>query len=157
MIRPGCRLGLDVGQVRLGVAACDPEGILAFPVTTLDRRGLSLEQLVEQLIELIQQHNASEIIVGWPAHLSGMAGQAAADVEALAQALADASPVAVRLVDERLTTVQAASQLHSVGLSAKQQRAVIDQAAAVLILQSALDQERTCNQPPGQLVSSRVN
>ena len=131
------RIGVDVGSVRVGVAASDPDGILATPVATYDR-ATSLDSLVA----LVAEREAVEVVVGHPRHLSGAAGAAAKEAEAYAAALRERVHVPVRLVDERLTTVTATRTLAERGVRGKAQRAVVDQAAAVAILQTALDTDR---------------
>jgi putative Holliday junction resolvase len=137
----GRRLGIDVGSVRIGVASSDPDGILATPVETVrrDRSG----KHVRRLAELVAELEAVEVIVGLPRTLADRTGPSAQDAIELAEALARrVAPTPVRLADERLTTVSARRSLRSAGVRAKEQRAVIDQAAAVAILQSWLDQRR---------------
>jgi putative holliday junction resolvase len=137
----GRRLGIDVGSVRIGVAASDPDGILATPVETVrrDRSGKHLRRLAELAAEL----EAVEVIVGLPRTLADRTGPSAQDAIELAETLARRiAPTPVRLADERLTTVSAQRSLRAAGVPAKEQRAVIDQAAAVAILQSWLDQRR---------------
>lgn len=137
----GRRVGIDVGSVRIGVAASDPDGILATPVETVrrDRSGKHLRRLAQLVAEL----DAVEVVVGLPRTLADRTGPAALDAIEVAEALAErVTPTPVRLADERLTTVSAQRSLREAGVRAKQQRAVIDQAAAVAILQSWLDQRR---------------
>lgn len=137
----GRRLGIDAGSVRIGVACSDPDGILATPVETVrrDRSGKHIRRLAELAAEL----EAVEVIVGLPRTLADRTGPSALDAIELAEALAARiAPVPVRLADERLTTVSAQRSLRAAGVRAKEQRAVIDQAAAVAILQSWLDQRR---------------
>jgi putative Holliday junction resolvase len=141
----GRRLGVDVGSVRIGVAASDPDGILATPVETVrrDRFGGHLRRLVALVAEL----DIVEVIVGLPRTLADRAGSSAQDAIALADELAQRLPaVPVRLADERLTTVSAQRSLRDAGIRAKAQRSVIDQAAAVAILQGWLDQRRSAAQ-----------
>jgi putative holliday junction resolvase len=137
----GRRLGIDVGSVRIGVAASDPDGILATPVETVrrDRFGGHLRRLVALVGEL----DVVEVVVGLPRTLADRAGSSAEDAIAFADELAQRlSTVPVRLADERLTTVTAQRSLRDAGIRAKAQRPVIDQAAAVAILQGWLDQRR---------------
>jgi len=155
-MRVGRRLGVDVGDVRVGVATCDPDGLIATPVETV-RQG---DGCIPRLVALSAEYEVIEVVVGLPLSLSGGEGPAAAKVRALAAELASAvAPVPVRLVDERMSTMTADSHLRASGMagtnkqSGKKRRAVIDQAAATVILQSALDAERTRNQPPGERVS----
>lgn len=130
-----------MGSVRIGVAVSDPDGILATPVETVrrDRSGRHLRRLAELTTEL----GAVEVVVGLPRTLADRTGPAAMDAIELAGQLAERiAPVPVRLADERLTTVSAQRALRASGVRAREQRAVIDQAAAVAILQSWLDQRR---------------
>jgi putative Holliday junction resolvase len=142
----GRRLGIDVGTVRIGVASSDPDGILATPVETVrrDRSGKHLRRLAELAAEL----EAVEVIVGLPRTLADRTGPSAHDAIELAEALARrVAPTPVRLADERLTTVSAQRSLRAAGVRAKDHRAVIDQAAAVAILQSWLDRRRSTTGP----------
>ncbi|MGO9226596.1 Holliday junction resolvase RuvX [Mycobacterium sp.] len=141
----GRRLGIDVGSVRIGVAGSDPDGILATPVETVrrDRSGRHLRRLAALAAEL----DAVEVVVGLPRTLADRTGPAAVDAIELAGKRAEVlahrvPPIPVRLADERLTTVSAQRSLREAGVRAREQRAVIDQAAAVAILQSWLDQRR---------------
>jgi putative holliday junction resolvase len=150
-MRPGVRLAVDPGQVRIGVAACDPQARLAVPVETVPRGPGDLARLAD----LVAERAAIEVVVGLPRSLSGADGPAAGRAREFATALAAAVGVPVRLVDERLTTVSATRQLQAAGRSSRQQRDVVDQAAAVVLLQDALDTERATGQLPGELVSAR--
>jgi putative pre-16S rRNA nuclease len=137
----GRRLGIDVGSVRIGVACSDPDAVLATPVETVrrDRSGRHLRRLADLAAEM----QAVEVIVGLPRTLADRTGPAAIDAIELAEALARRiDPIPVRLADERLTTVSAQRSLRAAGVRAREQRAVIDQVAAVAILQSWLDQRR---------------
>lgn len=130
-----------MGSVRIGVACSDPDAILATPVETVrrDRNGKHLRRLVALAAEL----DAVEVVVGLPRTLADRTGPSAIDAIEVADALAQRiAPTPVRLADERLTTVAAQRSLRAAGVRAKEQRAVIDQAAAVAILQSWLDQRR---------------
>lgn len=137
----GRRLGIDVGTVRIGVAVSDPDAVLATPVETVRREKGG--QHLRRLVALVGEYEAVEVIVGLPRTLADRAGSSAADAVDLADRLADRiAPVRVRLADERLTTVTAQRSLREAGVRARGQRAVVDQAAAVAILQSWLDQRR---------------
>jgi putative Holliday junction resolvase len=136
-------MGVDVGAVRVGVALSDPGGILASPLTTLPRDAADDSDVME-LARLAVEHGVVEIVVGLPRTLAGKRGPAALAAEEYAARLANrATPVPVRLFDERLTTVIASRTLSDRGVRGKRQRAVVDQAAAVAILQSWLDAERS--------------
>lgn len=149
------RLGVDVGESRVGVAACDPAGTIAVPVQTLTRdhdRFADLDRLVAE----VQERGVVEVIVGLPRGLSGLEGLAAERARGYAVALRRRlTGVPVRLWDERLTTVDAHRMLRDSGVAGARQRATVDQAAAVLILQSALDAERSTGAPAGQIVGGR--
>ena len=130
-----------MGSVRIGVACSDPDAILATPVETVrrDRNGKHLRRLAALAAEL----EAVEVVVGLPRTLADRTGPSALDAIEMADALAQrVAPTPVRLADERLTTVAAQRSLRAAGVRAKEQRAMIDQAAAVAILQSWLDQRR---------------
>jgi putative Holliday junction resolvase len=138
----GVRLGVDVGSVRVGVARSDPSGVLATPLVTLSRDATG-DSDITRLVELVAEYDAVEIVVGLPRSLSGREGPAAQTARRYATTLADRAPVPVHLVDERLTTVVASRTLTAQGVRGRRQRAVVDQAAAVLILQSWLDSTRS--------------
>ncbi|MCF6508218.1 Holliday junction resolvase RuvX [Blastococcus sp. MG754426] len=134
-------LGVDVGTVRVGLALSDPTGTLAGPLETLRRARDGAD--LDRLAALVVEHEVSEVVVGEPVHLSGAAGASAQDAADYAQELADRIPdVPVNLIDERLSTVTAASHLRDGGIDSRRQRAVIDQAAAVVILQQYLDSRK---------------
>ena len=147
-MRSGVRLGVDVGTVRVGVARSDLHGMLATPVETVQRGAGDLERVLVIATEL----DAMELVVGLPLALSGRETASTADARRFAQQLAELASVPVRLVDERLSTVSANNAIRSSGKSQKQSRSIIDQVAAVIILQHALDFERAASAPPGALV-----
>lgn len=148
-MRTGPRLGIDVGAVRIGVAVCDPSGLLATPVETV----VAGKAALARLVALASEHEVVEVVVGLPLSLSGEEGSAAEAARTLASGLASAlASVPVRLVDERLSTVTATAALRGSGVPGRKQRAVVDQAAATVILQAALDAERSAGRPPGELV-----
>jgi putative Holliday junction resolvase len=154
--RRGRRVGIDVGSVRVGVAASDPSAVLATPVRTVardaDETAVAPADL-EEIAGLVAELEAVEVVVGLPRTLAGTEGPAAQTARTYAGRLAvRIAPVPVRLVDERLTTVDAHRNLRESGVDGRAQRAVVDQAAAVLILQAALDAERGSGRPPGELV-----
>lgn len=151
MMRRGRRLAVDVGDARIGVASSDPDGLLATPVETVPGRDLPAAR--RRLTALVAAYEPLEVVVGLPRSLNGREGPAAAKVRTFAARLAAAvAPVPVRLVDERMSTVTAAQSMRASGVNARKGRARIDQAAAVVILQSALETERVSGAPPGQCV-----
>jgi putative Holliday junction resolvase len=130
-----------VGSVRIGVAGSDPDGILATPVETVRRD--RTDKHVRRLARLVNELEAVEVVVGLPRTLADRTGASARDAIELADQLAARiAPTPVRLADERLTTVAAQRSLREAGVRAKEQRSMIDQAAAVGILQNWLDQRR---------------
>jgi putative holliday junction resolvase len=134
-------LGVDVGTVRVGLALSDLTGTLASPLETLHRAKNHAD--LDRLAALVVEHEVAEVVVGEPVHLSGASGASAQDASNYAQELADRIPdVPVILIDERLSTVTAASHLREGGIDSRKQRPVIDQAAAVVILQQFLDSRR---------------
>jgi putative Holliday junction resolvase len=134
-------LGVDVGTVRVGLALSDATGTLASPLETLQRAKNGAD--LDRLVALVVEHEVAEVVVGEPRHLSGASGASAEDASNYAQELADRIPdVPVTLIDERLSTVTAASHLREGGIDSRKQRSVIDQAAAVVILQQFLDSRR---------------
>jgi putative Holliday junction resolvase len=143
----GVRIGVDVGQVRVGVSRSDPDGILATPLVTLARDLTAAPDAVPsdlaELAALVAEHEAVVVVVGLPVNLAGKHGPAAVHVKAYADRLVDViAPVPVTLTDERMSTVVASRRLAERGVRGKRQRAVVDQAAAVEILQSWLDAQR---------------
>lgn len=141
----GRRLGIDVGSVRIGVASSDPDGVLATPVETVARAAKTHPDAsdVRRIVALAEEYEAVEIVVGLPRTLRGERGKAADIAVRFARVLGRALPgTPVRLADERLTTVSAARGLRDSGIRARNQRSVIDQAAAVAILQGWLDERR---------------
>ena len=139
MSRIGRRIAFDYGDVRIGVAVCDPDGILATPLTTLQSKD---PQLKEQIADLIDEYEPAKIYVGQPKLLSGEDGSAVAKVLVFTEMLTSNFDIPVVLVDERLSTVSAAKQLRESGVTAKEARSVIDAAAAVAILEQGLANER---------------
>ena len=139
---PGRRIGIDVGTVRVGVASSDRGAVLATPVETVarvtgfkDRDG----EDIERLLEIIREYEAVEVVVGLPRNLDGNGSTSVKHAKEIAFRIRRRSDVPVRMADERLTTVAATQSLRASGVTEKAGRAVIDQAAAVEILQSWLD------------------
>lgn len=152
MTRRGIRLGVDVGTKRVGVARSDPEGLLATPVGTLDRA-----EAISAISRWVEEYEALEVIVGHPLGLSGRPTASTQDAVDFARQLATVVSVPVVLLDERLSTVSAGRVLQQSGRSSKKQRPVIDQAAAVIILQHSLDSEASSGIAPGSPVDSGEN
>ncbi len=147
--RRGVRLGIDVGTVRIGVSCSDPDGLLASPVRTVlrdqraDRADTEQATDLSELAQLVAEYDPVEVVVGLPLTLRGQESFAARDARRYAQRLAERiKPVSVQFVDERLSTAVAHRRLSDRGVRGKRRRAVVDQAAAVEILQSWLDAQR---------------
>ena len=157
-IRRGIRIGIDVGSVRVGVARTDPDGLLAVPVATLTRPAAKAARSdLLALVDLVAEYEPLEVVVGLPIALDGTEGLAAAAVRVYAGDLlgmrrARGVGVPVRLIDERMTTAEATRGLQAAGRDSRSGRSVIDQAAAVIIVQHALDSERATGTPPGTLL-----
>jgi putative Holliday junction resolvase len=146
-VRAGIRLGIDVGTVRIGVSRSDASGFLASPLETVARANDGGD--VSRIAQLVAEHEAIELVVGLPLALSGRRTASTEDAVAFAERLAAAVPVPVRLVDERLSTVTATASLRQSGKNSKKSRTVVDQSAAAVILQHALDAERSSGRPAG--------
>jgi putative Holliday junction resolvase len=152
VIARGVRFGVDVGRARVGVSRSDPDGILATPVKTL-RRDLKKGTDLAVLTRMVTEAEAAVVYVGLPLNLHGRETLSTEDAHHYAQALAASLPgIGVRMVDERLSTVSAQRKLHAMGRDVKNSRSVIDQAAAVDILQQALDLERASGERTGTAV-----
>lgn len=147
-----------MGSVRVGLAASDPDGLVATPVETVARdprpeRPADLERIAVEVVE----RAATAVVVGLPRSLSGGEGAAARAARDYAGRLARrVAPVPVHLVDERLSTVGAHQVLHASGVRGRRHRTVVDQVAAVLVLQTALDAERASGRIPGSVVDPGV-
>ncbi|GAA1693353.1 Holliday junction resolvase RuvX [Microbacterium sediminicola] len=146
--RRGLRLGIDVGKARVGVARCDPDGLLATPVETVRRD----DGAVARIAALVGEWEPMEIVVGLPVNLRGEHTASTEDAISFAGEIQAASGVAVRLVDERLSTVSAQHALHASGKTTKSSRSMIDQAAAVVLLQHAVDIEKSTGRPAGSVL-----
>jgi putative Holliday junction resolvase len=151
-MRSGVRVGIDVGKVRIGIARSDNHGMLATPVETLARDPAGMTD-VARIAAIVAELDAIEVVVGLPLAMSGGHTASTDDAVRFANAVAGRLAVPVRLVDERLSTVSAQSALRASGRKAKTQRPVVDQVAATIILQHALDTERASGNPPGSPVA----
>ncbi|HLS33960.1 MAG TPA: Holliday junction resolvase RuvX [Brevibacterium sp.] len=145
--RRGRRIALDVGSVRVGVAACDPDGILATPLEVVRRDDDGAA--VARIAALVDEQAALEIVAGRPRSLDGGDRAAVGAAEEFLRAVARTVEVPIRLIDERFTTVQAHGVLQSAGRNSRQRREIVDAVAAVLILQAALDAEKSGGRPAG--------
>ena len=146
--RRGVRLGIDVGRARVGVSRCDADGMLAVPVETVPRS----ETSIERIAELVREWEPLEIVVGLPVNMRGDETLSTTDARAFADELLVRTGRPVRLVDERLSTVTAHAALRSSGRSQKKSRNIVDQVAAVVLLQHAVDTEKSTGRPAGALI-----
>jgi putative Holliday junction resolvase len=148
-MRPGVRLALDWGRARIGVAASDREALMAYPVETVPAGPSALDRVAA----LVGEYEPVELLLGLPRNLAGQEGPAAQAMRVVAAELANRLPgCPIRLVDERMTTVTASRQLSGAGRNTRKQRQVIDQAAAVALLEAALHSERLTGRPAGELL-----
>lgn len=139
MSRLGRRLAFDYGDVRIGVAVCDVDGILSTPLEALASKHPAL---ISAIKDLVSEYEPVRIYVGEPLNLSGEPSESSVKARAFAQLLQSYVECEVQMVDERLTTVSAAARLSEAGVSAKDQRKKIDSAAAVAILENGIARER---------------
>jgi putative Holliday junction resolvase len=151
-MRSGVRVGIDVGRARIGVARTDLHGMLATPVETVPRSPEGDGTDVARILSIASELDALEFVVGLPLAMSGNETASTQDARDFAERLALTGTVPVRLLDERLTTVSAQSALRRSGRTAKNSRSVIDQVAAVILVQHALDSERSSGKPAGILL-----
>jgi putative Holliday junction resolvase len=135
----GRRIAFDYGDVRIGVAVCDPDGILATPLTTLKATDNKLQS---QISQIFAENEPIHIYVGKPSHMDGRESDSAAKASTFAQMLSELTTCPVTLIDERLSTVTATRNMRDSGVNSKDARASIDQAAAVEILNFALEIEK---------------
>lgn len=140
---------MDVGTARVGVARCDPDGLLAVPVETVPRD----DNAAGRIAAIALEYDAIELVVGLPVNLRGDRTGSTVDAEEFAARLSHLVSVPVRLVDERLSTVSAQQALHAAGRSTRSSRKVVDQVAAVVLLQHAIDVEKNTGRAPGAVLT----
>lgn len=148
--RRGTRIGIDVGKARIGVARCDPDGMLAVPVETVPRS----EASIDRILELIAEWEPLEVVVGLPVNMRGEETLSTADARDFAEELQRRCGLDIRMVDERLSTVSAHTALRASGRTQKKSRSIVDQVAAVVLLQHAVDTEKSTGKPAGALIPS---
>ena len=146
--RRGVRIGVDVGRARVGVARCDPDGMLAVPVETVPRS----EGTLARLAVIAQEYEPLEFVVGLPVNMRGEDTPSTSDAREFASALQRLTGTPVRLVDERLSTVSAHAALRTSGRTQRNSRSIVDQVAAVVLLQQAIDTEKSTGSPAGSVV-----
>lgn len=148
-MRPGVRLAVDVGTTRIGVARSDASGILAVPLDAVSAR----EDSIQAVTEVAREWEAIEVIVGLPLHMDAREGASAQLARTWAGDLQERTGLPVRLLDERLSTVQAQQAMRQAGRSTRQSRSLIDSASAVMVLQAALDFEARTGRPAGESIA----
>ncbi len=139
----GRRIAFDYGDVRIGVAVCDPDAILSSPLTTLQTKS---KDLFDQIVQILEEHEPITIFIGKPTLLSGLSGEAVQKVEDFRARLSEFTDIEIVLIDERLSTVSALKDLQSAGVNAKDARKSIDSLAAVAILEQGLAMTKSRNQ-----------
>ena len=152
-MRRGVRLALDVGSVRIGVAFCDADGIMALPLSTITFSA----DAVNEIAAIVSEYEAIAVYVGKPINLAGVDTKStnlAIDFARKLATLVDDPAISIRMIDERLSTVSAHRDLHSAGRNTKNSKEIIDQAAAVIILEQALDSEKRQGDLVGEPVES---
>lgn len=147
-MHPGVRLALDIGTVRIGVARSDALGMLAVPLDAVPAG----DGAWAAVVALVEEWQVVAVYVGLPLHLSGEEGASSSMARGWAAGLAERIDVPVRLIDERLSTVQAQRALQAGGRSTRQSKSLIDSASAVMVLQSVLDAEARSGEAPGEPV-----
>lgn len=144
----GVRLAVDVGRARVGIARSDPDGLMAVPVETIPR-----DNALARFSELVSEYQPLVVVVGLPVNLHNNETESTRDSREFARQLASSHDVSVVLVDERLTTTAALGALRASGRSAKNSRGVVDQVAAVMLLETYLDSEKG-GRPLGERVEA---
>lgn len=139
-MQKGRRLAFDYGDVRIGVAVSDRDSILATPVETLLTKR---EDLWDRIFELLSEYEPIRLYVGRPVHLSGNESDSTTKAELFAKELGERFDIEVTMVDERLSTVSAQKSMREAGRSSRDSKSAIDQAAAVAILEMAMDLEKS--------------
>lgn len=150
-MRKGRRFAIDFGKSRIGLAACDRDGILATPLDAIDG-SQQADNTIALILKEIAVIEPIEVYVGDPLSLSGATTSSTLDSRAFAAQLAASISVPVFLVDERLTTVNASAKLRDSGINSRQAKSLIDSASAVEILNFALESERSSGKVIGVLV-----
>ena len=139
-------LGVDLGDVRTGIAASDPDGKMAFGVCTLTE--YSEEKLMDRIVNAAREKGASRIVFGLPVNMDGSKGFRAQKIEAFATAFAEKYGFEIAFCDERCSTMLAHTYLNASNVSGKKRKQVVDTLSAEIILQSYLD--KTNNKKPEQ-------
>ncbi len=148
-LRLGRRIGIDFGVARIGVAVSTVDAILCSPLETVKNN----DEAIARVLELISEQDPIEVYVGLPLNLQGERTQSTDLAIAFAKLLLDAGVANLRMVDERMSTRAAQSQLHASGKNSRQSKGVIDAAAATLILESAIAFEKSTGIFPGQTLA----
>ncbi len=132
-------LAIDYGSARIGLALGDPTGTLARPLPFLPAKPDA--RLARDIVDVAKKNEVHLFIIGLPRNMDGSSGDAATKVQAFAATLGQATPIPIKLIDERLSTVQASRQLQEAGKNTRKQRGQIDSEAACVLLQGYLDSQ----------------
>ncbi|MEY4971966.1 MAG: hypothetical protein RL600_940 [Actinomycetota bacterium] len=154
-MRSGRRLSVDVGKVRIGVAASDFHSILASGLETV-ARGAELEPSLKRIVELVDEIEPIEIYVGLPISMSGNNSASTQDAIQFAKQLSLLVTTEIRFIDERMTSITAANALKTSGRDSKSGRKIIDQIAATIILEQAIEQEKSTGEKPGKAIGEVI-
>jgi putative Holliday junction resolvase len=154
-VRSGRRLSVDVGKVRIGVAASDFHSILASGLETV-ARGAELEPSLKRIVELVDEIEPIEIYVGLPISMSGNNSASTQDAIQFAKQLSLLVTTEIRFIDERMTSITAANALKTSGRDSKSGRKIIDQIAATIILEQAIEQEKSTGEKPGKAIGEVI-
>jgi len=136
----GRRIAFDYGDVRIGVAICDPDAILSTPLATLQAQS---KDLFVQIMQIIDEYEPIHIYIGKPTLLNGNEGAAVSKVEVFVEKLGEKSAIPISMVDERLSTVSAMKDMRSAGVNTRDAKSSIDAMAAVAILEQGLAIDRS--------------
>lgn len=154
-MRSGRRLSVDVGKVRIGVAASDFHSILASGLETVTR-GAELKPSLKRIVELVDEIEPIEIYVGLPISMSGNNSASTQDAIQFAKQLSVLVAPEIRFIDERMTSITAANALKTSGRDSKSGRKIIDQIAATIILEQAIEQEKSTGEKPGKAIGEVI-
>jgi len=138
-MKNGRRISFDYGQVRIGVAASDPSGLIASPIATLQA---GAPDLADQLKSIFAEYEPIYIVIGEPKHLSGASNPSLVAAHEFGELVKTVTDVPIHFIDERMSTVSASKVLRGAGFNTKESKSKIDAMAAVAILESALARER---------------
>ncbi len=144
-------LGVDLGDVRIGLAVGDPSGVVATPLETVDAPDdpRDIDALASLIADIAEREEASTVVIGWPRTMAAREGRPARHSRLVAERLQETTGLRVELFDERFSTVEAERSMLAQDASRRERRSAVDRVAATLILQAFLDRERSSGPPGG--------